>query len=105
MGKLPGAKGRRRAGGADATAARAMNGAAPAKPWAGRFSQGMDATVEAYTASIEADVRLLEYDIAGSIAHARMLSRQGIISRKDADAIVRGLRELQADHHRGAFEL
>lgn len=82
-----------------------MNGAGPAKPWAGRFSQGMDASVEAYTASIEADARLLEYDIAGSIAHARMLGRQGIISRKDADAIVRGLRELQADHQRGAFKL
>ena len=51
----------------------------PQKLWAGRFNEPTDAFVEAFTASVEFDQRLYRYDIAGSIAHARMLARQGII--------------------------
>jgi len=81
----------------------ALNGAR--KPWGGRFEEPTDAMVEAYTASTAADARLLPYDIAGSIAHARMLGRQRIIPRKDADAIVRGLTEIRDEYERGAFRL
>ncbi len=48
----------------------------PGKLWAGRFNEPTDAFVEAFTASVEFDRRLYRYDIAGSIAHARMLARQ-----------------------------
>jgi len=73
------------------------------KPWGGRFEAQTDALVEAYTASLAADIRLLPYDIAASIAHARMLGRQRIIPKKDADAIVRGLAEILEEHARGEF--
>ena len=48
------------------------------KPWAGRFNEATDAFVEAFTASVEFDRRLHRHDIEGSIAHARMLARQGV---------------------------
>ncbi|MBW2478124.1 MAG: argininosuccinate lyase, partial [Deltaproteobacteria bacterium] len=51
------------------------------KLWAGRFTQPTDQFVEEFTASIEFDQRLYRYDILGSTVHARMLARQGIISR------------------------
>jgi argininosuccinate lyase len=61
------------------------------KPWAGRFSAPTDAFVEAFTASVDFDRRLYRYDIQGSIAHATMLARQGILSQAEADQIVAGL--------------
>ncbi len=75
------------------------------KPWGGRFSERTDAMVEAYTASIDADARMLPHDIAASIAHARMLGRQRIIPKKDADAIVRGLAGILEEYARGEFRL
>jgi argininosuccinate lyase len=81
----------------------ALNGAR--KPWGGRFAESTAAEVEAYTSSIEADARLLPYDIAASIAHARMLGRQRIIPKRDADAIVRGLGEILDEYARGEFRL
>ncbi|NBC12246.1 MAG: argininosuccinate lyase [Gammaproteobacteria bacterium] len=62
-----------------------------AKPWAGRFEQPTDAFVEAFTASVGFDHRLYRQDIAGSIAHARMLAHQGILDADECDAIVAGL--------------
>jgi argininosuccinate lyase len=59
--------------------------------------------VEAYTASIDVDRRLYRQDIAGSIAHARMLARQGIIPQDDAEAIVRGLEEIRSEIDEGRF--
>ncbi len=56
------------------------------KLWAGRFSEPTDAFVEAFTASVEFDQRLYRYDIEGSIAHARMLARQGILTEEERDA-------------------
>ena len=74
------------------------------KLWGGRFSAPTDALVEAYTASIAFDRRLYREDIAGSIAHARMLARQGIIEDADCDAIVEGLRAIEAEIEAGSFE-
>ncbi|HWR71879.1 MAG TPA: argininosuccinate lyase, partial [Nitrospirota bacterium] len=62
-----------------------------AKPWGGRFTEATDRLVEEYTASIPYDWRLYPYDIAGSIAHATMLSRTGIITKKESARIVSGL--------------
>jgi argininosuccinate lyase len=78
-----------------------MNDSHAAKPWAGRFDEPTDAFVEAFTASIGFDQRLYPYDITGSIAHARMLSRQGILSSEEADAIVEGLARIRGRIERG----
>ena len=64
---------------------------------------GMREVQSTYTVSIEYDKRLYEQDIAGSIAHARMLARQEIIAHGEADAIVRGLAEIRGEIERGEF--
>jgi argininosuccinate lyase len=71
----------------------------PKSPTAGR----LDARALRYSASIAFDRRLAPYDIRASIAHARMLGRQGIIPAEDAEAIVRGLQEIQDEIERGEF--
>ncbi len=75
-----------------------------AKLWGGRFEGATDALVEAYGASIAFDRRLYREDIAGSLAHARMLAAQGIISDDDRDAIVTGLEAIEAEIAAGDFE-
>ena len=59
--------------------------------WAGRFSEPMSELVKRYTASIDFDQRLWRQDIRGSLAHARMLARQNIISAADLADIERGM--------------
>ena len=71
--------------------------------WAGRFNQPTDAFVEAFTASVEFDQRLYRYDIAGSIAHARMLAASGILSATEVEAIVAGLERIQQRIEAGSF--
>ena len=75
-----------------------------AKPWGGRFTESTDAFVEGFTASVNVDRRLYKHDIAGSIAHATMLARVGVLSGKERDAIVGGLREIEAEIEAGEFE-
>ena len=70
----------------------------------GRFQKPADRLVAEYTASIPYDFRLYPYDIAGSIAHARMLAKQGIISQEEAKVIVGGLDEIHDEIERGDFE-
>ncbi|MGB5062745.1 MAG: argininosuccinate lyase, partial [Candidatus Competibacter sp.] len=60
--------------------------------------------VAAFTASVEFDRRMYRQDINGSMAHARMLARVGVLSREDCAAIVRGLEEIRAEIERGEFE-
>ncbi len=76
---------------------------APAKLWSGRFNEPTDAFVEAFTASVEFDQRLYQYDIRGSIAHATMLARQGILTEAERDAIVSGLERIRARIEAGEF--
>ncbi len=73
------------------------------KPWGGRFKQATDPQVEAYTASIQFDRRLYKYDIQGSVAHARMLARCGLLSKAEADKTVAGLQEIGGEIERGEF--
>ncbi len=73
------------------------------KPWSGRFTGKTSAIVESFSESISFDKRLWRYDIEGSVAHARMLGIQGIISAKDAATIVKGLREIASDIEAGRF--
>ena len=86
------------------TASPTPRGSAPSKKlWGGRFEGGTDALVEAYTESISFDRRLYREDIAGSIAHARMLAAQGILSAADAEAIVTGLETIRDEIAAGTF--
>ncbi len=73
------------------------------KLWGGRFSEPTDRGVEAFTASIHYDRRLYRYDIEGSIAHARMLAKQGVITKAEAGAILKGLRGILAEIDAGKF--
>jgi len=73
------------------------------KPWAGRFTEPTDAFVEAFTASVGFDKRLYKHDIAGSLAHARMLTHVGVLNDKECKAIVDGLTEIQLEIERGDF--
>ncbi len=75
------------------------------KLWGGRFSKSTDKSVEAFTESISFDSRLIRHDIAGSIAHARMLGKCGIISQQDAASIISGLQSILADYEAGKIEL
>lgn len=64
------------------------------KPWGGRFDKATSPRVEAFTSSLAEDARLLRFDVAGSIAHARMLGRAGLLSKGEASRIEDGLREV-----------
>ena len=71
------------------------------KPWGGRFTAPTDAFVEAFTASVDFDRRMYRQDIAGSIAHARMLARVGVLTEAECQSIVAGLEAVRADIEAG----
>jgi argininosuccinate lyase len=73
------------------------------KPWGGRFNQETEKSVEAFTESISFDRRLYKYDIWGSMAHAKMLGKCGIILKKEANQIVKGLKEIGKEIENGKF--
>lgn len=73
------------------------------KPWDGRFAEKTDKSVEAFTASIAYDSRLYPYDIAGSIAHSKMLAKAGVISDEEAARLVDGLDTIKGELDRGEF--
>jgi argininosuccinate lyase len=72
--------------------------------WSALFSEPMSALVQRYTASVGFDRRLAAADIAGSLAHARMLGRQGVIAAQDVADIERGLAQIQGEIDAGTFE-
>ena len=74
-----------------------------AKPWGGRFSEATDAFVERFTASIGFDWRLYHHDINGSIAHATMLEKVGVLTADEKQQIVTGLEQIRADIDAGQF--
>ncbi len=73
------------------------------KLWGGRFDREGGRGAEGFTASLSFDRRLYRQDIAGSIAHARMLARAGVLTAAEADQIVAGLREIEGEIERGEF--
>ena len=75
-----------------------------AKLWGGRFSKNTNELVDAFNASIDFDKRLYHEDIRGSMAHARMLAKCGIIPAEDGEKIIAGLKEILADIEAGNFE-
>lgn len=72
--------------------------------WGGRFSEATDAFVERFTASIDFDKRLYRQDIQGSIAHATMLEKVGVLSLDEASQIKDGLLEIQSEIEAGNFQ-
>lgn len=74
------------------------------KPWGGRFSEPTDAFVERFTASVGFDQRLYHHDINGSLAHANMLNKVGILTDDEYQAIEKGLEDIRADIQAGNFE-
>ena len=71
--------------------------------WGGRFSEPTDAFVARFTASVTFDQRLARQDIQGSIAHATMLARVGVLTDEERDTIINGLTEIQGEIERGEF--
>ena len=76
-----------------------------AKLWAGRFKKETDQAVNAFNASIGVDQRMYREDIEGSMAHAAMLSRQGIITEEDGRQIRLGLQSILKDMDAGVISL
>ncbi|MEA4926734.1 MAG: argininosuccinate lyase [Syntrophomonadaceae bacterium] len=74
------------------------------KLWGGRFTKETDKLTEDFNASIAVDSRMFRHDIQGSIAHAAMLARQGIITPAERDLIISGLEGIQADLEAGKLE-
>lgn len=72
--------------------------------WAGRFSKEIDETVNAFNSSIAFDARMYKHDIQGSIAHATMLGKCGIITEEDSRIIIKGLGEILEDIESGKLE-
>lgn len=72
--------------------------------WAGRFSQATDKLVREFTSSIGIDKKLYKYDIAGSIAHTKMLSKCRIIKDIEAQRITQALKEIEKDIEKGKFD-
>jgi argininosuccinate lyase len=75
------------------------------KLWGGRFQKAEDAAMEDFHSSISVDCRMAREDILGSVAHARMLGKQGIIPQADADQIEEGLLNILADYENGTLVL
>ena len=73
------------------------------KMWGGRFSGSTEKIVEDFTESISFDKRLYKYDIEGSIAHARMLQKIGVLKKTELSAIIKGLGEIKKDIENNKF--
>ncbi|MAD47399.1 MAG: argininosuccinate lyase [Oceanospirillaceae bacterium] len=71
--------------------------------WGGRFSEPVDAFVARYTASVDFDQRMYRQDIQGSVAHAKMLCKVGVLSEQERDDTLRGLEEVRIEIERGEF--
>ena len=72
--------------------------------WAGRFSKALDKKADDFNSSISFDCRMYKQDITGSVAHASMLAKQGIISTSDCELIIEGLGGILADIESGKLE-
>ncbi len=74
-----------------------------AHAWSARFNEPVSELVKRYTASVDFDKRLADQDIAGSLAHAKMLSHVGVITPQDLSDIQKGLSQVQAEIESGQF--
>ncbi|MBO5845481.1 MAG: argininosuccinate lyase, partial [Clostridia bacterium] len=74
------------------------------KMWAGRFSKALDKKADDFNSSISFDCRMYKQDITGSVAHASMLAKQGIIGAEDCEKIIEGLGSILSDIENGSLE-
>jgi len=72
--------------------------------WGGRFNEPVNEFVARFTASVSFDQRLFEHDIKGSVAHATMLAKAGVLSESEKKSIIDGLNEIGAEIRVGDFE-
>src|SRR5271170_244067 len=73
------------------------------KSWQSRIGEANDALAQSFVESISYDRRLYKHDIAGSIAHATMLAKVGLINDTERDAIIEGLKGIERDIEAGTF--
>jgi len=72
--------------------------------WGGRFNEPTDAFVARFTASVDFDQRMANQDIQGSIAHAKMLAKVGVLTDDERDQIIQGLTEIREEIANGEFQ-
>lgn len=73
------------------------------KTWSDRFESSLNPAIARFNASIGFDIELLEYDLSGSVAHAKMLAHTSIISAAEAEQLVTGLEQIRSEYREGKF--
>jgi argininosuccinate lyase len=73
------------------------------KTWSDRFESSLHPAIARFNASIGFDIELLEYDLTGSIAHAKMLAKTSIISEAEVEKLVEGLEQIRSEYREGKF--
>jgi argininosuccinate lyase len=76
----------------------------PQKTWSQRFESALHPAIARFNASIGFDIQLIEYDLTGSVAHAQMLAKTGIISPEEGEQLVSGLEQIRQEYRRGEFQ-
>ncbi len=71
--------------------------------WSDRFESALHPAIAVFNASIGFDIELLEYDLTGSVAHAKMLAKTSIISEDEAQQLVKGLEQIRQEYRQGEF--
>ena len=71
--------------------------------WSDRFESALHPAIAVFNASIGFDIELLEYDLTGSVAHAKMLAKTSIISEEEAQQLVTGLEQIRQEYRQGEF--
>lgn len=74
------------------------------KTWSQRFEGALHPAIARFNASIGFDIQLIEYDLTGSMAHAKMLGKTGIISLDEADQLIKGLEQIRQEYRQGLFK-
>jgi argininosuccinate lyase len=72
--------------------------------WSDRFEGTLHPAIAKFNASIGFDLELIEYDLTGSCAHARMLAQTGIVSTEEGDLLIAGLEQIRQDYRAGNFQ-
>ena len=72
--------------------------------WSQRFESALHPAIARFNASISFDIELIEYDITGSQAHAKMLAHTGIISYTEGEALFNGLEQVRQEYRQGQFQ-
>ncbi len=72
--------------------------------WSQRFETALHPAIAIFNASISFDIELIEYDLTGSIAHAKMLAKTGIISTEEGEKLVSGLEQIRQEYRQGQFQ-